>query len=151
MRKIVLVGMMAFFCSHLFGQTKKDPAVIEYIRSKKYFIPLTDTANLPLMIRPYCDGVFSFMSEHRMDKNDYYVSINHIKNQAVSLSIPIIHYDGFKKLKEEAGNDRDTNKNEIEGQFVYSGSTTTGNLSGKDGTLEIDKNTKRVLSFKIWQ
>jgi hypothetical protein len=27
----------------------------------------------------------------------------------------------------------------------------TGNAGGKDGNLEIDKNTKIVLSFKLWE
>lgn len=44
----------------------------------------------------------------------------------------------------------EANKNRKEGEpvpVVY----FNGNASGKDGNLELDKKTKSVLSFRLWQ
>ena len=90
------------------------------------------------------------MNKNKMPLNDYWILTPSVKEDSSSLSIPICHYDGFVFKKELEQKNKDANKDRKEGEPMTV-ITFVGNASGKDGNLEIDKNTKIVLSFKLWE
>ncbi len=150
MKKVLFLLSSTLFFSNLFGQVEKDSAIIEFIKTKKDFVLLTDTNFLPQTIIPYYESVANYMSKNKMNMNDYYVWTSYIKNQATSICIPICHYEGFKLLKDLKNKDEEANKNRKKNDPLII-TDINGNVSGIDGDLEIDKKTKKVMRFSLWQ
>jgi hypothetical protein len=88
------------------------------------------------------------MNKNKMPLNEYWIWTSNIHEDSNSLSIPICHYDGFLRKKELEQKNKDANKDRKEGEPLEV-IVSKGNASGKDGNLEIDKNTKIVLSFTL--
>ena len=150
MRKIIFIALSIFLCSNSFGQAKKDSTMIQFIKCQKDFVALSDTANLPKEIQPYYESILDYLSKNNLNKNDYYVWTSFIEYGTDTIFIPIYHYDGFIKKKELEDKDRELNKNRKKDDPIFV-TDMNGNATGKDGNLEIDKRTKKVTSFKLWQ
>lgn len=80
----------------------------------------------------------------------YRYEMSDIKKDSNLLSIPLCHYDGFVLKKNLEQKIKDANKERKEGDPMTV-IVSKGNASGKDGNLLIDKKTKIVLSFKLWE
>lgn len=133
MKKILIFIPILLFCIQLHGQTKKDSTVIEFIKSNKSYVVLSDSASMPESVKDYYNCISKYFKRHRKVLDDYYVLSSRIEDDSTLISIPIYHYDGFKKQKE--ANDKN------EKLLIL------GNLSGKDGYIKINKSTKKV---RIW-
>lgn len=90
------------------------------------------------------------MNNNKMPLNEYWIWTSYIKKDSSSLSIPLYHYDGFVVTKEIEQKNKDANKDRIEGEPITV-IVSKGNPDGKCGNLEIDKKTKVVTSFKLWE
>jgi hypothetical protein len=141
----LLLSVIAFSCTQV-KESKDEITKLEikaYIDRLGKFTAIIDSANANKILDPYYHKVISFMSEHNMAHDKYYLKDYSIElsNDHKSILIPLRHYDGFKK--------------ELELQKVNSSSemktTISGNLSGKDGTLEIDLTSNEIIGFKLWQ
>jgi len=131
----------------------EDSSVINYIRQQERFVAITDKEELPTTVQIYYDEILSFLSKDTTGINNYYVDTTSVVNERATVSIPIYHYDGFKREKEI----KDRNSIETMWMQLRTGNTNVvivtdinGNLSGKDGALEISKKTKKVLRFSLW-
>ena len=134
------------FVSHARAQSRIDP-VIDYIKAKKTFVPLLDTANHPISIKPYYKPILSYLLK---DASNCYISTKGIEETSDLLSISVYHYKGFERKKRLEDEDKEANKNKRAGEPMQV-SVLAGNVSGKDGTLVIDKKTKEVIRFLLWQ
>lgn len=150
MKKILFLVIAVFIGSTLAAQIKKDAAVLNYIKAKKEFVALTDTSNLPPAIKPYHQAITAYMSQHNMDKNDYYVSANGVGGSWEVLTFQVYHYNGFKLLKEMEDKDRESNKNRRDGDPVIV-TDLNGNASGMDGTMAVSRMSGQVIGFSLWQ
>lgn len=134
----------------VYGQIERDSTVINYIEAQSEFVGLNDLNRIPQYIRPYINSIEEYMNKNKMHLNEYWIWTSYIQEDSTSLSIPICHYDGFVIQKELEQKNKDANKDRKEGEPLKV-IVSKGNASGKDGNLEIDKNTKIVLSFKLWE
>jgi hypothetical protein len=134
----------------VFGQIEKDSTIINYIKVQSEYVELNDLNRIPDNIRPYLSSVKEYMNKNKMPLNEYWIWTSYIKEDSNSLSIPICHYNGFVFKKELEEKDKKANENKKPGEPLRV-TDFVGNASGKDGNLEIDKNTKIVLSFKLWE
>lgn len=149
--KNILTFILLTISVSSFGQTtQKDSATLEFIKSKKNFVLLTDTVNLSPIVKPYYKIIADYLSMCKMEINDYYVYTNNIQSSDSILSIPIYNYYGFKKLKDLEDKDKAANKKRKEGEYIMV-TDIDGNVSGKDGNLEIDMRLKRIIRFSLWQ
>ena len=134
----------------VYGQIERDSTIINYIEVQSKFVGLNDLNRIPDDIKPYLNSIKEYMNKNKMPFNEYWIWTSYIKNDSNSLSIPICHYDGFVREKELEQKNKDANKDRKEGE-PRAIITFVGNASGKDGTLQIDKKTKIVLSFNLWE
>lgn len=145
-----IVALLLFSSFSSLGQVKKDAKILKYIEAQTNFVNLTDTSQYAESLRPYSAAIIDYFSIHKMDLGDYWIWTSYIEEDAHSIFIPICHYDGFvfkKNLEEQniALNKERKSTDPITVVDFY------GNASTKDGTLEIDKMTYKVLSYKYWQ
>jgi len=108
---------------------------------------LLDTANHPISIKPYYKPILSYLLK---DASNCYISTKGIEETSDLLSISVYHYKGFERKKRLEDEDKEANKNKRAGEPMQV-SVLAGNVSGKDGTLVIDKKTKAVIRFLLWQ
>lgn len=134
----------------LYGQIERDSTIVNYIEVKSEFVGLNDLNRIPDCIRPYLSSIKEYMNKNLMPLNEYWIWTSYIQEDSNSLSIPICHYDGFVFQKELEQKNKDANKDRKEGELMTV-CASVGNASGKDGNLEINKNTKIVLSFTLWE
>jgi len=146
MKKLFIACSIVLFVSHARAQSRIDP-VIDYIKAKKTFVPLLDTANHPISIKPYYKPILSYLLK---DASNCYISTKGIEETSDLLSISVYHYKGFERKKRLEDEDKEANKNKRAGEPMQV-SVLAGNVSGKDGTLVIDKKTKAVIRFLLWQ
>jgi len=146
MKELFIALSFMLFVSPTSAQSSLDP-VIDYIKAKKTFVPLLDTANHPVSIKPYYKLI---LSRFLKDASNFYISTKGIKETSDLLSIPVYHYMGFERKKRLEDQDREANKNKKAGEPMQV-SGLGGNASGEDGTLVIDKKTKEVIRFLLWQ
>ena len=147
--KHLLTILILIISISVYSQIERDSTIINYIEAQSEFVGLNDLNRIPDSIRPYLSSIKKYMNKNKMPLNEYWILTSSIKEDSNSLSIPICHYDGFVVKKEYEQRNKDANKDRKEGEpkvFAFFG---FGNVSGKDGSLEINKNTKIVLSFKL--
>lgn len=151
MKKIIFLGLTIILSQNLLGQDNKlDSAVIEFIKSKKEFVGVDDTSNLPAIVRSYYKSILNYLTDNKLDKKLYYISINYIQDKSESILVPLYHFAGFKKKLELENKDKDFNAKIWKGEYPRT-TNMMGNASGKDGNLEIDKKTKNIIGFTFWQ
>ena len=148
--KHLLTILILLISISVHGQLKRDSTVINYIEVQREFVGLNDLNGIPDYIRPYLSSIEEYMNKNKMPLDEYWIWTSYIREDSNSLSIPICHYDGFVVIKELEQKNKDANKDRKEGEPMTV-IAFKGNASGKDGNLEIDKNTKIVLSFKLWE
>jgi hypothetical protein len=141
---ILLISISAY------SQIERDSTIINYIEVQSKYVELNDLNRIPDYIRPYLSSIKKYMNKNKMPLNEYWILTSSVKEDSNSLSIPICHYDGFVVRKEYEQKNKDANKDRKEGEPMTI-IAFVGNAGGKDGNLEIDKNTKIVLSFKLWE
>ncbi len=148
--KHFFTGLILFFSIITFGQVKKDPTVTKYIGEQKEFVRLSDLNKVHGSIKPYLNTIKDYMANNEMDINGYWIWTSYVQENSNSIFIPICHYDGFvfKKNLEEKNEEAKKNRKAGDLETVI---TFNGNASGKDGNMEIDKTTNKVLSFALWQ
>ncbi len=146
MKELFIALSFMLLVSPTSAQSRLDP-VIDYIKAKKAFVPLLDTANYPVSIKPYYKPI---LSRFLNDATNFYISTKGIEETSDLLSILVYHYRGFEREKRFEDEDREANKDKKAGEPIQQ-SGLTGNASGKDGTLVIDKKTKEVIRFLLWQ
>ncbi len=146
MKELFIALSFTLLVSPTSAQSRLDP-VIDYIKAKKTFVPLLDTANHPVSIKPYYKPIFSRLLK---DASSFYISTKGIEETSDLLSISVYHYKGFERKKRLEDEDREANKSKKAGEPMQM-SGLAGNASGKDGTLVIDKKTKEVIRFLLWQ
>ena len=148
MKKVPLIVLLILLYSTSYGQTKKDSAIIQYIQTKAAYISLTDSTNIPGKLIPYYGLILDYLAKHNMNKSDYYIWISYIKDDTNSLTIPICHYDGFVIIKGVEEENKKAFENKKPGE-PYKVTQMVGNASGRDGSLEIDKQLKKVVGFRL--
>ena len=149
--KHLLTILILLISISVYSQIERDSAIINYIDAQSEFVGLNDLNRIPDHIRPYLCSIKKYMNKNKMPLTDYWILTSSVKEDSNSLSIPICHYDRFVLKKEFEQKYKDANKDSKEGEpnvFAFFG---FGNSGGKNGNLEIDKNTKIVLSFKLWE
>jgi hypothetical protein len=134
----------------VFGQIEKDSTIIKYINVQSEFVRLNDLNRIPDNIRPYLSSVYEYMKKNKMPLEEYWIWTSCIKEDSNLLSIPLCHYNGFVAKKELELKNKDANKGRKEGEPMKV-TVQVGNLSGKDGNLEIDKKSKIVLRFRLME
>jgi len=150
MKNVPLIVLLILLYSTSYGQAKKDSATIQYIQTQAAYISLTDSTIMPGQLIPYSGLILDYLAKHKMNKNDYYIWISYIQEDTNSLFIPICHYDGFVLKKEIEEKNKKAKENNKPGEpltvidFV-------GNASGRDGSLKIDKQLKKVVGFELWE
>ena len=150
MKKVPLIALLILLYSISYGQTKKDSAIIQYIQTQAAYISLTDSTNIPGKLIPYYGLILDYMAKHKMNKNDYFIWISSIKDDTNSLTIPFCHYDGFVVKKGIEEKNKKAIKNKKPGE-PFTVTAFVGNASGRDGSLEIDKQLKKVVGFGLWE
>lgn len=148
--KLLITAILHFSIFFAFGQVKKDAKNLKYIEAQNNFVSLLDTSQLAESLRPYSTAITDYFSIHKMDLGDYWIWTSYIEEDAHSIFIPICHYDGFvfKKNLEEQNIALNKERKSTDPLTVMD---FNGNASTKDGTLEIDKMTYKVVSYKYWQ
>lgn len=134
----------------VYGQTEKDSIVIDFIKEQKEFVGLNELGSIPDSIIPYLDSVKDYMKMNKMNPDDYWIWTSYIQEDSNSVFIPLCHYDGFEFKKNLEEQNKEANKDRKEGDLITV-IDFNGNASGKDGHLQIEKSTKKVLSFRLWQ
>ncbi len=134
----------------MYGQIERDSTIVNYIENQNEFTGLNDMNGIPDSIRSYFNSVKDYMNKNNMDLADYWIWTSHIQEDSNSISIPICHYSGFVFMKELEEKNKNENKDRKTGEPITV-IDFNGNMSGKDGNLEIEKKTKKVLSFGLWQ
>ncbi|UTW65124.1 hypothetical protein KFE94_10575 [bacterium SCSIO 12643] len=133
-----------------YGQIEKDSTIINYINDQKEFVGFNNLDELPESIKPYLTTIKDYMANNKMDLNDYWFWTSYVQEDSSSIYIPICHYDGFVFKKDLEEKNIEANKDRKERELITV-INFNGNASGKDGNLEIDRSTNKVLSFRLWQ
>jgi hypothetical protein len=128
---------------------KKDTAVLNNIKAQKEYVALTDKAHLPESIMTYYASIVFFFYKNNLDKNNFYVLPNYIKDQDSIIIMEVCHYNGFKFEMELEKENIELNKNRKKDDPVIV-KTVNGNMSGFDGYLEIDKATKKIKQYVLY-
>jgi hypothetical protein len=146
--KHLLTALIFLISFTVYGQIEKDSVVVNYIESQSEFIGLNDLSRIPESIKPYIKSIKDYMGKNLMHPDDYWICSSSIQEDSNPISIPIRHYNTFVCVKEVEEKNEEAKKNRQEdGSYLVA--VQNGNISGKDGTLEIDKSSKEVLSFKL--
>lgn len=145
-----IVALLLFSSFSSLGQWQKDAKILKYIEAQNNFVSLLDTSQFAESLRPYSTSINAYFFIHKMDLGDYWIWTSYIEEDAHCIFIPICHYDGFvfKKNLEEQNIALNKERKSTDPITVLD---FNGNASTKDGTLEIDKMTHKVLSYKYWQ
>ena len=143
---------LIFLCLvyNTYGQIEKDSTIINYINNQTEFIELNNLDGLPKSIKPYVSAIKDYMAVNKMNLSDYWIWNSYIEEDSDLIFIPICHYHGFVFKKDLEEKNIEANKDRKEGKPLTV-IDFNGNASGKDGILEIDKSTNKVLSFRLWQ
>ncbi|GEM_PF-1950135 len=129
---------------------EKELPIGNYIDAQNEFIGLRDLNKMSDSIKPFLSSINEFMTLRKMNYNRYWINTTSIIEDSTQMYIPIHHYDGFVFEKELQEKNIRANKDKKEEEPLTI-TDFVGNASGKDGYLEIDKKTKRVIGFGVWQ
>lgn len=148
--KHFFVGFILIFSVCVYAQTEKSPVIIKYINAQEEFVGLNNLDKLPKSVRDYLTAIKDYMVSSKMDLNDYWVWTSYIEEDSNTISIPLCHYDGFVFKRELEEESIEVNKDRKEGEQLIV-IDFNGNASGKDGNLRINKFSRKVLSYKLWE
>lgn len=128
-----------------------DSAILSYISSQKDYIALSNYQALPSEVQICYNNIKLFLYERQMDIDSYFINLEGVSTGNGKLHIPLYHYLGFvlSKQIEDQNIAHQSDKGNGGGKTPIT--NINGNLSGKDGTLEIDTFTHSVISFSLWQ
>ena len=155
MKSIVIFLFLALFLFRCSGNRHHDPEIVKYITEKEGYVKLTDKENLPTDILNYHSTIIEFMKLNWMDIDDYFVDVLNITENDSTVDIPIYHYDGFARLREqelewEQQEKEESTNNDPDGGYTLK-THIKGNLSGKDGYFTIDKQKSMKVTFGFWR
>ena len=116
----------------------------------KGYVKIADSTNLPLTVAKFSSQIRSYLLSMQLDFDNYYFAVKKINFNTDTVSIPLFHLDGFIKRKELEKENQEMNKNRKEGDLILV-KEINGNMSGKDGHLEIDIRNGKIIRFSMWQ
>lgn len=128
----------------------KDSATLNYIYSLNKFVPLTDEVQLPSVIKSEYKVIANFFLANGMNKQNYFIDTAGIREGNYALEIPMYHYKGFIEQIKLMEYNKKTELQHKSGNFDESFKVQTGNASGYDGYLVINKSNGMV-NFLKWQ
>ena len=144
---LLFIGMLA--AVGVRAANKPDTSLSAYIASRRY-ISLADRNKLPESVRKHYGVIMNYLGKLDAEKT-WYTSPKGIHESATSISIECINIDGIKLQKQlserEKPIDTTVNGQRMIIQYV---SDVSGNPSGKDGILVLDKQTRQV-TYKLYQ
>jgi hypothetical protein len=137
---------------------KINATTAAYLKSENY-IHLIDTAKLPASVKANYQTVAGYLLKHFKTVNDYYFKAAEVHNNDQFFNITLYALNGILLAKKTATdeitmNKRIKNKTDTlpDGGIITKHiiNSVSGNLSGRDGTLKINKHTGEV-TFMMWQ
>ena len=142
MKQKLITFIALLICSKLYGQTLDDSTLKAIMKGNEYLVSLSDSMNFSAEIKPYYKSIINYINETKTNKSDWYLLTPTFQEKKKSILVSIYHVDGFRYILEA---NRIAHK---KGDEVL-GSAGIGNASGRDGELEIDKKTKKVIKFRF--
>lgn len=155
MKSIVIFLFLALFLFRCNGNPHHDPEIVKYITEKRGYVKFTETNSLPKNILIYYPSMITFMKKVGMDIDGYFVDVLNITENDSTVDIPIYHYDGFARLREqelewEQQEKEESTNNDPDGGYTLK-KHIKGNVSGKDGYFTIDKQKSMKVTFGFWR
>ena len=141
--KQLLTIFMTLSSLFIYGQNQSDTELDKFIKSEGEYISLIDTGNLNDTIKNCIPAIENYLKESNEKLENYYTDVSFLRVENGSVFIPLWHIDGFKKLMDLRKEDDKRNDG---GRTLI-----TGNVSGKDGNIEVDLNTLKFKEFLYWQ
>lgn len=128
----------------------KDSATLNYIYSLNKFVSLTDEAQLPRVTKSEYMVIINYFLAQGMNKQNYFIDTSGIRESEYALEIPMYHYNGFIEQLKLIEYNQKTELQHKSGNFDKPFKVITGNYSGYDGYLEINRTNGMVYFYK-WQ
>jgi hypothetical protein len=141
--KQLLTIFMALSSLFIYGQNQSDAELDKFMKFGGNYISLTETDNLNDTIKNCIPAIENYLKESNEKLENYYTDDSFLRVENGSVFIPLWHINGFKKvldLKKEDDKRNDGGSVQI-----------TGNVSGKDGNIEVDLTTLKFKEFLYWQ
>lgn len=150
MVKAVLLCLSILSATFSFAQdTAVNYTLEELAPYMEGFISL-ESDSLPNVVRKNIKIISQYMKDHDMEMSEYYTTASSVYSDNTLLILSLYHVDGFVKKKwiDDEMKRLNKDKGPEDPKVVIA---VSGNLSGKDGMLEIDLRKKRVTSFTSWE
>lgn len=134
---------LALFCLFCCCRHQNNTTLDQFIQSKGNYIALDDTEKLNTTIKNCVPNIEKYLTGKNEKLENYYTDTLHMKLENNSIFIALKHIDGFKVLF----NSTKENTKQKGGALTV----VTGNLSGKDGNIEIDRTSLKIKGFLLYQ
>lgn len=141
--KQLLTIFLALSSLFIYGQNQSDTELAKFIKSAGNHISLIDTDNLNDTIKNCIPAIENYLKENNEKLENYYTDVSFLSVENGSVFIPLWHIDGFKKLLDLKKEDDKRNNG---GRTLIK-----GNVSGKDGNIEVDLTTLKFKNFLYWK
>ena len=149
MKYIIIVVLFTFISNRTFCQniTYNDDSIGNLITEG--YLKIGDSSGLPLSVAKFSPQIRRYLLFKQLDIDNYYFSYKEIKFDLDTMHIPLFHLDGFIKRKELEKENKEMNKNRKESEGILV-KEINGNMSSKDGHLEINIRDGKIIRFSIW-
>ncbi|MGY5353537.1 hypothetical protein [Wenyingzhuangia sp. IMCC45467] len=135
MKKIALI-LLVLKTAIVFSQTEKE--IINFIESKPNIVSLKNEKQLNKTLIKSLPAIEKFLSEKKEDIKEYYTYKKTSKIENGIAYIKLFHKKGFEKEFKIINKKK---KDNVINNIIL------GNLSGKDGVIEIDTKSYNVIKF----
>ncbi|MEM6807362.1 MAG: hypothetical protein AAF696_38525 [Bacteroidota bacterium] len=127
----------------MYGQLPAEAELDIFIQSEGNYISLTEAGKQNEIISNCIHAIEGYLERNEEKVENYRTDLSLLRVEEGSIFIPLWHMDGFKKLLDLKKTDAKRND----------GARTiiVGNVSGKDGSIQIDLTTLKVKAFLAWQ
>ncbi len=150
MKKVILIIGVLLVTFQSFGQSKPDSALIAYAKNKGY-VKITDTLHLPAIAKPYYSDIMRYFDAGHSSLKEMYVWVKYVRDTPAEIEVPLedISSIDYHKKKDERNLILQAHPDTI----IINGKKTVaykmdvgmfGNISGHDGVVRINKNTRQV-------
>lgn len=128
----------------------KDSVTLNYIYSLNKFVALTNETQLPKVLKSEYKVIVNFFLAHGMNQQNYFIDTAGIRESEYALEIPMYHYKGFIEQLKLMEYNKKTALQHKSGNFDEPFKVKSGNYSGYDGYLVINR-TNGMINFLKWQ